>query len=160
MKNKLLNYKTLFIAIPDPLKKQIFIRLGSALIFLLLFILVLYTMSGWMIIVPFVCLMIYGVISAVLLFFRAIAGKYVIIRGLCVDVSATPIRKRSKSILVQTDEHMVRVMMKQRTKRIPAGVQLEIYLADNTQVYEKDGAKLLYAYLAVDVMSATISPRP
>lgn len=152
MKKIVSTYKAQFIAIPDPLKKQIWIRLGFALAFLLLLILVLLAMFDWMAVVPVIFLMIYSVTSAVLLFSRAVAGKYVVIRGRCVEVAVTPIRKRCKSFLVQTDTHLIRLVTKQRSKRIPTGMELEIYVANHTPVYEKDGAKLLHTYLAIHII--------
>lgn len=151
MKEKLARYKAQFAEIPEPLQRQVFVRLGFALVFLLLFILVLCMMFDWLTVVPFIGLTIYSIISAFLLFRRAVAGDYVIIRGFCLESTVTLLRRRTKSILVDADEHMVHVMMKQRLKRIPEGSELEIYVASNTQVYEKDGAKLLHTYLAIDI---------
>lgn len=153
MRDKILQYREQFISLPGPLKKQILTRLGFAVSFALLSALILISMFDWMALIPVVFLMIYSIISAIQLFFRASAGAYVVIRGQCVDVTTAPIRKRSKSILVQTDTHMVRLMMKQRPKRIPVGVMLEIYVANSTQVYEKDGAKLLHTYLAINIVA-------
>jgi len=156
MKEKLARYKAQFAEIPEPLQKQVLIRLGFALVFLLLFILVLCMMFDWLTVVPFIGLSIYSVISAFLLFRRAVMGGYVVIRGRCLESAVTLIRRRTKSILVDDGEHMVQVMMKQRLKRIPGGAELEIYVADNTQVYEKDGAKLLHTYLAINVKAGGI----
>lgn len=151
MKEKLTRYKAQFAAIPKPLQKQVFVRLGFTLMFLLLFILVLCTMFDWLTAVPFAGLAVYSAISVFLLFHRAAVGDYVVIRGCCMESAVTLIRRRTKSILVETEEHMVQVMMKQRLKRIPEGAVLEVYVASNTQVYEKDGAKLLHTYLAIDM---------
>jgi len=156
MKEKIARYKAQFTEIPEPLQKQVLIRLGFALVFLLLFILVLCMMFDWLTVVPFIGLSIYSVISAFLLFRRAVMGGYVVIRGRCLESAVTLIRRRTKSILVDDGEHMVQVMMKQRLKRIPGGAELEIYVADNTQVYEKDGAKLLHTYLAIHIKTGGI----
>ena len=149
MKIDVPKYKAQFEEMPEPLQKQIFIRLGFALAFLLLFILVLITMSDWLTVVPFIGISIYSAISAYLLFRRTAAGGYVVIQGICVETVGTLVRKRTKSIYLQTEEHMVQVFLRQRLKRIPKGAKLEIYVADNTQVYERDGAKLLHSYLAI-----------
>jgi len=151
-------FKTQYTAIPDPLKKQFLVRLGLAFVFLLLSAFVLWAMFDWLAVVPLICLAVFSAIRAYILFSQAVAGEYVIIRGRCAEVTVTPIRKRSKSILVQTDEHVVRLMMRQRPKRIPVGVDLEIYVAANTPVHEKDGADLIHTYLAIDRQS-TAPPR-
>ena len=151
MKDKLSTYQAQFTAIPEPLQKQIWFRLGLAMAFLLLFILVLATMADWMAAIPFIGLSVFGIASAGALFSQAVAGRYVVIQGQCIEAATTPIRKRCKSILVQTDRHVVQLMMKQRLKRVPVGVSLEIYVASNTQVYEKDGTQLLHTYLAINI---------
>lgn len=83
-------------------------------------------------------------------------GDYVVIRGHCLESTVTLLRRRTKSILMDADEHMVQVMLKQRLKRIPVGTELEIYVASNTQVYEKDGAELLHTYLAIHIKTGGI----
>jgi len=158
MNKSIATYKEQFTAIPDPLKKQVFIRLGLALMFLSVSILAIVSMFDWMAIIPLICLAIYSTFSAGALFSRAVARKYVVIQGRCTEAIVTPIRRRSKSVLVQTNEHMVRLMIKQRLRRILPGVELEIYVADNTQVYEKDGAKLLHAYLAINITHSSNTP--
>lgn len=151
MKNKIEKHRKMFIALPEPLQKQIFVRLGFFFIFLVLFILVLCVMLDWMTVIPFIMLTIASLASAYTLYRRVVAGKYVVIHGRCVESVVTLLRKRTKSILVEADEHMVRVMMKQRLKRIPDGIILDVYVASDMHVYDKDGAKLLYSYFAIDV---------
>lgn len=151
MKGKFERYKAAFSALPEPLQRQVLIRLGFSMVFMLLFVLVLCMMFDWLTILPFFILSGFSLFSAYMLFRRAVAGDYVVIRGRCVESSVTLVRRRTKSILVEADEHMVQVMMKQRLKRIPDGTSLDIYVANNTQVYDKDGAKLLHSYLAIDV---------
>ena len=151
MSNTISTYKARFSAIPEPLKKQVLTRLAFAIMFLLLFALVLIARFGWMSTVPFLCLAIFSAVSARLLLSQAAAGNYVVIRGRCIEVTATPIRKRSKSILVQADDHVIQLMMKQKPKRIPVGVDLEIYVATKTPVYEKDGMQLIHTYLAIHI---------
>ena len=148
MKTKFSTYKAQFHTIPEPLQKQILIRLGFVLAFLLLFILILSMKFDWLTVAPFIGLSIYSVVSAVLLFQRAVTGKYVVVLGRCTETVETLIRKKTKSILMETDEHTVRVFLRQRTKRIPKDAVLEVYVADNAPVYEKDGIKLLHSYLA------------
>jgi len=152
MKDNWMKYRTQFEAIPEPLQKQILLRLGLVLVFLLLFALVLITMYDWMASVPFIGLSVYSAVSAILLFQRSVAGGYVVIRGRCTEVNSTPIRKRTKSVLVDTEEHLVRVTLRQRLKRIPQGAELEVYVADNTQIYEKAGVKQLHTYITIHMI--------
>lgn len=151
MKGKIAKHREQFAALPEPLQRQILFRLGFSPLFFLLFILVLYMMYDWLTVIPFAGLSIFSLTAAYILFRRSITGGYVVIRGTCIDSEVTLVRKRTKSVLVETEEHMVRVMLKQRMKRILAGAALDIYVASNTQVYDKDGVKLLHTYLAIDV---------
>jgi hypothetical protein len=137
--------------LPEPLQKQIFIRFGFALISLLFFALVLNLTTDLLAIVPFIGLAVYSVINAILLYKRGVVGAYVVIRGRCAEASDTLIRKRTKAILLETEEHLVRVILRQRLGRIRVGTEMDIYVADNTQVYDKDGAKLLQNYIAINL---------
>jgi len=149
MNNRISTFKAQYATIPNPLKKQLLTRIGLALAFFLLSVLVLWAMFDWLAMIPLICLAVFSAIRAYILFSQAVAGEYMIIRGRCIEVTATPIRKRSKSILVQADEHVIRLMVKQRPTRIPVGVELDIYVAANTPIYEKDGADLIHTYLAI-----------
>lgn len=135
--------------LPEPLQKQIFIRLGFTLVFFLLFILLLALGNNLYTVLPCIGLIAFCAANAWLLFCRAIRGEYVIFTGTCSETECTVIRRRTKSIYLQTDEYIVQVMIKQRLKRIPIGSTLEIYVASNTPVYEKEGRKMLYTYLAI-----------
>ncbi len=86
-----------------------------------------------------------------LLFRRGVAGRYVVISGRCTEAADTLIRKKTKAILIEAEEHLVRVILRQRLRRIRAGASVEIYVADSTPVYEKDGVKLLQSYLAIKI---------
>jgi hypothetical protein len=151
MKIDFTKYREQFKQLPEPLQKQVFVRLGFALISLLFFILVLNLTTDVLAIVPFIGLSVYSVISAILLFRRGVAGKYVVIRGCCAEAADTLIRKRTKAVLIETGEHLVRVVLRQRLRRIRVGTEMEVYVADSTPVYDKDGAKLLQTYLAINV---------
>ncbi len=151
MKMDISKYREQFKQLPEPLQKQVFVRFGLALPALLFFILVLNLTADILAIVPFIGMTIYSIISAFMLFRRGVEGKYVIIHGRCTEAVDTLIRKRTKAILIETEEHMVRVSLRQRLRRIRVGTEMEIYVADNTQVYDKDGAKLLQNYIAINV---------
>ena len=151
MKDKMKRCQEQFAAIPEALQKQIWIRLGFALAFVLLFLFALVLLLDWMSAIPFIALTIYSVISAWILFRRVVAGDYVALEGHCIETTVTSVRKRTKSILLQTEEHAVRVMIRQRLKRISQGASIKLYVSSSTQVYDKDGVWLVPAYLAIEV---------
>ena len=155
MKEKVQKYKTAFAAIPEPLQKQVYIRLGFTVIFLLLFVLVLSMGFDWLTVIPFIVLSLFSLYSAWHLFRSALKGEYVVIEGICVDANVTAIRKKTKSVILKTDEHTVQVMIRQRQKKIPKGVELAIYVAKKTQVFEKDGMMVLHSYIALEIKGGT-----
>jgi len=155
MKEKVQKYKTAFSAIPEPLQKQVYIRLGFTIIFLLLFVLVLSMMFDWLTVIPFIILSLFSLISAGQLFRSAVKGDYVMIEGNCVDVTVTAFRKQTKSVILKTDEHTVQVMIRQRLKQIPKGVSVVVYMAKSTQVFDKNGMMVLHSYIALEIKGGT-----
>ena len=155
MKGKIMSLKAQFSVMPKPLQREISYRLGFALVFLLLFVFVLILLPDWMSIIPFIGISLFFLISAALLFHRVSSGQYVVVEGICTEVSTTLIRKRAKTILVQTNEHLVQVIIKQRLKKISQGAHVKIYVSDQTQVYDRDGRLLLSGYLAIDVQKGS-----
>lgn len=151
MKDKIKQWREQFSAIPEALQKQIGIRLIFALVFFLLFVLVLLLLVDWMSCIPFIVLTVYNGISTILLFQRAVVGGYVVILGRCLETTETPIRKRIKSVQLQTDEQIVRVTIHHRVRRIPPGTMIKVYVSNSTQVYDKDGIWLIPTYLAIDL---------
>jgi len=84
------------------------------------------------------------------LFRRIARGKYRIVEGVCIDTEVTLIRKRTKAIVFEAENRKIRVFVKQRKNKIVVGCPVQLYVACNTMVYEKDGRYLLYEYLALD----------
>ena len=155
MKEKITRLKAQSSAMPKPLQREISIRLGFALVFLLLFVFVLILLFDWMSTIPFIVISLFFLISAVLLFHRISCGQYVVVEGICEEVSTTLIRKRAKAILVQTSEHLVQVIIKQRLKKISQGSHVKIYVSSQTQVYDRDGRLFLSGYLAIDIQKGS-----
>ena len=60
------------------------------------------------------------------------------------------LRKRPKSLLLQTETGPLTVMLRQRCKRLKAGGKIDLYLTDSTPVDERDGQQTVYAYLAIE----------
>ena len=152
MKTFISKYAARLAEIPEPLSKQIYARLGFSLIFFMLFIAVLCIRLDPLTVVPFIGLSLYSLICACLLFFRAAAGGYVVARGRCVEVAETLVRKRTKSVLIETGEHTLRVFSRKGARRIAKGAEIEIYIADDARVYESNGVKLVYSYMAIDTL--------
>ena len=143
--------RAVFRQIPDPLQKQILIRLGFGILFFILLIALLFTANDAFIWLPCAGICVYFSAAAVALFRRAALGDYIVISGVCQSLGLTAVRRRVKSIVLRTDEHTVQVMLHNRTRKIPVGTEIELYVTKNTPIYEKDGVQRLSTYLALDV---------
>ena len=143
-----------FKQIPEALQKQILYRLGyGAVILLVMIILFFYTMD-LLSILACVFIMMFFFASSFLLFRRAVIGDYVTISGECLGVTQTAIKKQTKMIILRTeDNRTLKIMMKQKLKKFSVGSKIRLYVATNVPIYEKEGAHLLYSYLALDTKS-------
>jgi hypothetical protein len=140
-----------FKQIPEPLQKQILYRLfiGAAV----LAVTVAFLMSSLDILSALSCaaIMVFCIISAFLLFRRAVAGDYVVISGDCLGVGLTALRKRTKTITLRTeDDRPLQVLIKHCRKKISVGSRVTLYVASNMLVYEKSGVHFLHSYLAIE----------
>lgn len=141
-----------FKRIPDPLQRQIFVRLGLGALFLILLIAVATTALDIYLWLPCAGMAIFFTMSAFALFRRAVLDDYVIVTGKCASVEFTAVRKRAKSLLLRTDECSLQVALRGRMRKIPAGVKVRLYIAKNTPVYEHNGNQMLYTYLAMEIL--------
>ena len=143
-----------FKQIPEALQKQILYRLGYGTVILFVMIILLLYKIELFSILACVFIMMFFFASSFLLFRRAIIGDYVIICGECLGVTQTAIKRQTKMIILRTeDNRTLKIMMKQRLKKFNVGSKIKLYVATNVPVYEKEGAHLLYSYLALDTKS-------
>ena len=143
-----------FKQIPLPLQRQILYRLGyGTAIFFVTIALLFYTMELFSVLAC-VFIMIFFAASSFSLFRRSVAGNYAVIRGECIGIALTAVRRRTKTVTLRTeDNRILKVMIKHRLKKIQAGSKVTLYAAANTPVYENSGVHLLYSYLAIEVKS-------
>jgi hypothetical protein len=142
---------TVFKQIPAPLQRQTLIRLGFGAIFLALTGVLAFTVDDMYAWLPCAGVAVFSVVTAISLFRLAALGEYVAISGVCLETGSGSVKRRAKYILLRTGKYTVRVMLHGNVKPIPAGNRLCLYLAKNTAIYEKDGMKLLYTYLALEI---------
>ena len=141
-----------FKQIPEPLQKQILYRLayGAAILFVTI-VLFFYTLD-WFSVLACVIAIIACIISAFSLFRRAVIGDYVEIRGEFLKVILNTVKRRTKAIIILTeDNRKLKVMIKQKLKKINTGSKITIYVAPNIPIYEDNDMNLLYSYLALDI---------
>ena len=141
-----------FKQIPKALQKQILYRLGYGIAILFLTVILLFYTVELFSILAGIFITIFFVASSFLLFRRAVAGEYVVIRGECLDVTLTAVRKWTKMVIVQTeDKRTIKIMIKQRLKKIRVGSKIMLYVASNMPVYETKGVHILSSYLALEM---------
>jgi hypothetical protein len=144
-----------FKAFPEPLQKQTALRVGYTAGFLLLSVLSVMTFRDWSMLAAGLIITAFCAIGCVKLIFIAEHGKYIIISGICEEVTLTPVRRRIKSILLRTivedAEIFIGVSVNNRLRKIQHGAALEIYVSDTSLMHEKDGVQQLHEYLIIDV---------
>ena len=140
-----------FKQIPAPLQRQILNRLGyGAAILFVAIIFLFYTMELFSI-MACIFIMIFFAASSFSLFRKAVIGDYVAISGECLGVTLTAIKRNPKTIIFRTDDNrIIKVMIKQRLKKITVGSKIMLYVATNMPVYENSGVHLLNSYLALE----------
>jgi hypothetical protein len=142
---------SVFKRIPAPLQRQTLTRLGFGAAFFVLTVILAFTVNDIYAWLPCAGATVFSAVTAVSLFRRAALGEYVAISGICLETGLSAVRRRARYILLQTEKHTVRATLHGNTKKIPTGSQICLYLAKNTPIYEKDGVKLLYIYLALEI---------
>ena len=145
------NLRVQFMAIPEPLQRQVMIRIGFSMLSLFMIAPIVIFTADLLLVVPFVISFILCGFSAIMLFRLAVEKKYVVISGRCIDITLTMVRRQVKSITIETDSHIVQVTLGSRLKRFLPDMELDVYIADSTPVYHKDGMELLSSYIAIDV---------
>jgi len=140
-----------FKQIPEPLQRQIFIRLGISLVSLILFTALIATTLDIYFCMPCAIAAVIFATSAFMLFRRSILYEYVVAEGACIEVNRTALKRRDRYIVLNTDTCKVKVMVRNRLRNIPVGTVVRLYVANNTPIYEKDGMQILYSYLAIEI---------
>ena len=143
--------QTIFKQIPEPLQKQTLIRLGIGGVFFLLFIVLLFMGADVYIWLPCSGAAVFSSAAAFMLFRLAVLGEYVTVNGVCTEVCMSAVKRRIKQILINTDEHIVRVSLRGRKKNIRVGSAVKLFVAEKAPIYEQDGQHILYTYLAVEI---------
>jgi hypothetical protein len=141
-----------FRRIPEPLQRQTLLRLGLGAAFLALLIALLAVARDIYLWLPCAGIVIFHAVSASLLFHTAVTGGYVAVTGKCSEAGLTTIRRRSKFIILQTEAGAVRVMLRNKLRRISPGTEVTLYIAKKSQVYKQNGEKILYNYLALELL--------
>lgn len=142
-----------FKAVPAVLQRQLLRRglMGCAfLIFSLLFLLFGYDA---LLILPGMGLALFCLGGT--LFHIADRNQYVVVEGVCTEVTKSLLFKRVKSVLVEAEGRTLRVQLKQYGRSFKAGARLRLYMQESVKVYERDGVLFIYDYILIEQRPAS-----
>lgn len=145
--------KEKFKKLPVALKRQIIHRTLAGVAALLVFILILVFAGDFMLSLPCLLLSVYFIISGTMMFFNCIAGKYVVVRGVCTEIERTALRKRIKAFCVSTEDGNWKIVPQRKIKGLAVGSDITVYLPSKTRVYDEKGAMLVFGIYAYEINS-------
>lgn len=152
--------KERFKQLPEAIQKQIIIRFAVAIFFVLLFVVIV--CSGGDVYLYLPCLLFTGffIVNAISLFINSMGGNYLSIKGECVQIEATTVRKRVKSFTIECeceDSKFLTVAVRHRIKKLAVGDTVIVYLSEKTPVYNKDVGYAINGYFALEIRKETVS---
>jgi len=141
-----------FKIMPGALQKQLLIRLGLGAMFVIILIALLPTTGDALLWLPCVGAAVFFALSTFLLLRRVVLGEYIVVDGTCTEVGATALKRRVKSIVLQTDAGSLKVTLHGQRRKIITGASVRLYIAKNSLIYEQNGSQALYSYIALEIM--------
>ena len=139
-----------FKRIPAPLQRQILRRGLMGCTFFLLSLIFLLLGYDAVLVLPGFGFMLFCMGNAMRLFYIADGNRYVIVEGICTEVTKSMLFQRAKAVTLEAGGKTLRVQLKQYKRSCKAGTSLRLYIQENTKVYERDGALLLYDYISIE----------
>lgn len=149
-----------FKAIPAALQRQILRRGLMGCAFLLFSVVFLLMGYDALLVLPGVGFMLFSFASAVWLFHIADRKRYVIVEGICTEVTKSMLFKRIRSLTLEVDGKLLRIQLKQHRRGYRAGAKLRLYIQESAKVYERDGALLIYDYILIEQRTSSVIDEP
>ncbi len=140
-----------FQDISKGLKKQVYVRSVMATIFLLSFVVSLICMHDIVFALPCIAVFIFLYINVGVLLYDCLTDKYVEIRGECIEVEVTPVRKRVKCVCIIAESGSFKISIHHRIGRVQIGDELVAYVSARTALYEQNGWYIVSGYYAMEV---------
>lgn len=73
------------------------------------------------------------------------------LQGECIRLETIGIRKRVRSVHLALEQGIVKIPVRQRIRRLSEGDTVNIYVAEKTPVYERDGIYIISSYYAMEI---------
>lgn len=136
--------------IPSALKKQVILRfLLGVLIFILYDILIADSRNIY-ISLPVIIISVFLITNGGILLYNCVAEEYMCVSGICQSVCKTRFLRQIKYFTMLCDDKTVKVYPHSQIKGIKEGVEIKIYLSDETSVYANDTEYVILSYYAVE----------
>lgn len=138
-----------FKTFPAVLQHQILLRLGMALGSSFFFTFCWLLFGEFVFASPFLLLAVWMGYSGIQMFRTIASGSYTRIRTTCKQVITTAILKRPKAMILSTEKGDLRLRIQQRIRKPEVGERFDLFLADNTTVYQDETGYIASAYLGI-----------
>lgn len=138
-----------FKTFPAVLQHQILLRLGMALGSSFFFAFCWLLFGEFVFASPFLLLAVWMGYSGIQMFRTIVSGSYTRIRTTCKQIITTAILKRPKAMILSTEKGDLRLRIQQRIRKPEVGEQYDLFLADNTTVYQDETGYIASAYLGI-----------
>ena len=138
-----------FKTFPAVLQHQILLRLGIALGSSFFFTFCWLLFGEFVFASPFLLLAVWMAYAGIQMFRTIVSGSYTRIRTTCKQVITTAILKRPKAMILSTEKGDLRLRIQQRIRKPEVGEQYDLFLADNTTVYQDETGYIASAYLGI-----------
>lgn len=136
--------------IPTVLQKQVVFRCGGGMLFFLLSVIFFAGVRDWYLIFPGLLCGGFLLISGLWLFYQAVSGNYIRLRGECIRIETMGLRRRISFIYLALEQGIVKIPVRHRIRKLVQGDVVTIYVAEQTPVYEKEGVYIISSYYAME----------
>ena len=79
-------------------------------------------------------------------------GNYVVVEGKCIGIETTRIKKRIKSVCLDTKRGKVRIIVHYHLNTVGSGDYVTVYMPLSASVYEHNREYVFNEYYAVDII--------
>lgn len=144
--------KEKFKQIPRPLKQQVLVRLIIGTFALIITVVMLAVARDFLLSLP--CLLLFGYMAfdGGRILYHCMTDKYVAVSGECISIDRSSIRKRVKTLYMQTEKGKMKVPVHSRIRNLTEGDTVTVYMPNKTRIYESDNCLVILGYYALDII--------
>ena len=143
--------KEQWIDMPTVLKRQIYKRMGLAILFFILGVITWIVSKDFMFAIPCLIGAVVFVLNGVNVLFASLLKRYIVLSGECESMEQTRFLKRTKAVYLATDYGTVKLPIRRNIRNMKIGVQVRCYISLKTSVYEYGGVQTVSDYYAIEV---------